>query len=378
MDPEIRPLRVTFITPFAGMAGGIRVIAIYAQHLRRRGHEVRWISTPWWPAGRLARARTHVHEWLERMNLRPRDPSHLDGLEIEHIALRDARPVIDSDVPDGDVVIATWWETAPWVADLSSRKGAKVYFVQDYGAHEGQPLDQVARTWKLPLDKIVISKWLLRLVQKQSGDCEATYVPNAVDLEQFHAPPRSKQRKPTFGFVYSAAPQKGCDVILKALQLARKRWPQLQVMSFGPGSPEAEFPGRLPAGAQYFSCAPEHQLHEIYSSCDAWLFGSRLEGFGLPILEAMACRTPVIATPAGAAPDLLQGGGGILVKPDCPEAMCDAIGAIASLSDPVWRAMSDAAYATASKYTWENATDLFEAALFAAIARQREKSLAAV
>ena len=56
-----------------------------------------------------------------------------------------------------------------------------------------------------------------------------------------------------------------------------------------------------------------------------WLFGAREEGFELPILEAMACRTPVLGTPAGAALELLVDGAGILVPREDPDAMARAI-----------------------------------------------------
>jgi glycosyltransferase involved in cell wall biosynthesis len=97
-----------------------------------------------------------------------------------------------------------------------------------------------------------------------------------------------------------------------------------------------------------------------------WLWSSRSEGFGLPILEAMACRTPVIATPAGAAPELLSGGGGFLVKPEDPEDMARAIERVSRMKDPQWLPLSEAAYRTATKFTWDQATDLFEAALITA------------
>jgi len=110
-------------------------------------------------------------------------------------------------------------------------------------------------------------------------------------------------------------------------------------------------------------------LKSIYGACTGWLFGSRREGFGLPILEAMACRTPVIATPAGAAPELIDRGGGMLVKPEDPADMARAIEHIHALSETEWRDMSDLAYATAANYTWDDATDAFERALQSVIER---------
>jgi glycosyltransferase involved in cell wall biosynthesis len=84
----------------------------------------------------------------------------------------------------------------------------------------------------------------------------------------------------------------------------------------------------------------------------------------------MACRTPVIGTPAGAAPELLVDNAGILVKPEDPEDMARAIKQVCSLSESEWEAMSDAAYLKATSYTWEDAVDRFEEALQTAMAQQ--------
>lgn len=371
-------MRITFVLPHAGLAGGIRVLAIYAKRLQQRGHHVTVISTRWTPPGRRARAWGRLRRLMQLLHPHPerrREPSHFHGLNIEHVQIRESRPVTEADVPDGDVVVATWWETAAWVAGFSPHKGAKAYFVQDYGAHGGQPMEQVAATWLLPLHQIVISKWLMRLIEEHCGKSEADYVPNAVDLKQFCATPRSKQRRPTVGFLYNTAPQKGCDTILKAIELASRNVAELHVVSYGPGRPVPQLP--LPAGSDFWSFAPDDKLKEIYSACDAWLFGSRLEGFGLPILEAMACRTPVIATPAGAAPELVGEGGGLLVKADDACDMARAIEQVVSMPESTWRTMSDAAFATASRYTWDDATDLFEAALHRAIAKSKRGELTA-
>jgi glycosyltransferase involved in cell wall biosynthesis len=81
----------------------------------------------------------------------------------------------------------------------------------------------------------------------------------------------------------------------------------------------------------------------------------------------MACRTPVIATPAGAAPELVLESGGRLVAHEDPAGMARAIEDICTLPDPAWRAISDRAHATAAEHTWARSTDLFENALRRAI-----------
>ncbi len=363
---------ITFVLPDANLLGGTRVIAIYAERLRRKGHTVRVVSTPRRtpPWGRRVLSLLRGRGWPVD---RPLGPSHLDGLNIEHRVIDRWRPITDDDVPDGDVVIATWWETAEWVYGLSQTKGAKVYFVQDYGAHDGQPLLKLAPTWRLPMHKIVISRYIQQLVADHADDRDVSFVPNSVDTGQFYAPPRGKQPRPTVGTAYSERPQKGVETALEAVRLAQRQVPELEFIAFG-----SEPTRTLPDRTEYFASAPEHELRTIYGRCDAWLFASRREGFGLPILEAMACRTPVIATPAGAAPELLTEGGGILVKPDDPADMAAAIVRIAQMPEAEWRSMSDAACTTATRYTWEDAAARFESALHRALEKDASARAATV
>jgi glycosyltransferase involved in cell wall biosynthesis len=165
--------------------------------------------------------------------------------------------------------------------------------------------------------------------------------------------------------LYANVPWKGVDISLKAVEIAQQTIPNLQLLTFGSHPLSDTYP--LPANSHYTKSPNQSVIREIYSSCDAWLFASRSEGFGLPILEAMACRTPVIGVPTGAAPEFLADGAGILVKPEDPEDMARAIVSICQLANEDWRTLSDTAYQRVTGYTWDNATDLFEAALVRAI-----------
>lgn len=210
------------------------------------------------------------------------------------------------------------------------------------------------------MPKIVIVQWMQDLLVRYFNQMPVALIPNSVDTEQFNSAPRDKQKVITVGFMYRTLWNKGCDVTVAAIRRARLHFPELRVVAFGRERLRTDFP---PLRMEYNFRVPENDLPRLYSSCDAWLFGTRIEGFGLPILEAMACRTPVIGTPAGAAPNLISKGGGILVPMEDVGAMSDAIARIANMSVSQWRAMSDAAYRTATSYSWDDATDLFEAAI---------------
>ena len=361
-ESHISIMKITFVLPHAGLAGGIRVVAIYADRLQKRGHEVFVVSQP------LAKPslKQRLRQWL-RGKKSAVQTSHFDGLAVPHQVLETCRPVGDRDLPDGDIVIATWWGTAEWVAALSPNKGAKVYFVQHHEIHPYFPVERVRATYRLPLHKIVIAEWLKTVMAEEYGDSQVSIVPNSVDLELFTAPHRSRQAAPTVGFMYSTKAWKGTDLAIQGWQLAQKQLPNLQGIAFGSEPVSNDLP--LPEGITYHYKAPQTTLKEVYGRCDAWLFTSRVEGFGLPILEAMACRTPVIGTPAGAAPELIRQGGGQLVPPEDPVAIAEAMVNLCTQPLDQWQALSAAAYQTASRYSWEDATTLFEAALEVALTR---------
>jgi glycosyltransferase involved in cell wall biosynthesis len=360
-------MKITFVLEHADLAGGIRVVAIYANRLKQRGHEVVVVSTPRRPQDWVFAAKTVLRGRPLPKRYPKNGPSHIDGAGVEHRVTRRWGPVTDADVPDADVVVATWWETAEWVAGLSRSKGAKAYLIQHHElTFQGQPTERVAATWRSPLHKIVISKWLKELATDTYGDTDVSHVPNSVDMRQFHAPPRGKQPVPTVGMLYSATPFKGCDVSLEAIRLASMHVPGLRLVTFGSARLEPCLP--LPAGARYTYCPPQDKIREEYARCDVWLCGSRSEGFHLTPLEAMACRCPVVSTHVGGPMDTVREGiNGHLVEIDDAPALADRLQRVLTLPDDQWLAMSDAAYSTATSYTWDDATVLFEAALQRAI-----------
>ena len=280
------------------------------------------------------------------------------------------RPITDNDLPDADVVVATWWETAEWVSRLSPAKGAKAQLIQQMETNmPHQPIDRVEATWRLPLQKIVVSKWLADLARDRFGDSTSVVVPNGIDLDLFHAPPRGKQARPTVGMLYAPrSTHKGNATALAAIHMAARRIPNLHLRAFGTGPLTPSMP--LPPGAEYTRRPPQHTLREIYARCDVWLCASTSEGYHLPPHEAMACRCPVVSTRVGGPMDQIEDGvNGFLVDVGDTEGLARRLIEVLELPEPSWQQMSEAAYRTARKFTWEDATLLFEQALELAIKR---------
>lgn len=353
-------MRIVFVLATAGMEGGVRTVATYGRLLKARGHTVTVISLP----QPIPSVKDRVKSLVKGKGWLPtpaRDPSHLDMVDIEHRELDVYRPVVDADVPDADVVIATWWETVPWVAALSPQKGVKLHYVQDHETWGSPPLDKLEAAYRAPLGKIVISTFLRDLLRERYGQEAIALVGNAVDADQFDAPPRGKQTRPTMGMVYSSKANKGTDLALAAYQIALQKIPDLKLVIMSNEPLLERMP--IPPDAAFTMKARDHVVRDLYASCDAWVFSTRWEGFGLPVLEAMACRTPVVAAPAGAAPEILAQGGGRLVAAESPPALAEAVVEICRLPDPEWRILSEKARANATSRTWARATDQFEATL---------------
>lgn len=356
-------MKITFVLPYAGLQGGIRVIAIYAERLMRRGHQVRVVSTP-----QVFTLRHTVRTLLfERRRPRP-EPSYFQGIEVPHRVLESVRPVTDADVEDADVVIATYYTTAPGVLQLSPVKGAKALFIQNYEVEENRSNPALDATWRMPMHKIVISRWLVALARDRFGDSRVSHVPNSVDMEQFHAPPRGKAAVPTVGLLYSTFSLKGCRTSLKALAQVAQACPQLRLICFGAERPDFRLP--LPRFAEFHHRPPQHELRKLYARCDVWLCGSNVEGFHLPPLEAMACRCPVVSTRVGGPMDIVEDGvNGHLVDVKDARGLADKVLEVLGLPEARWRRMSDAAWHTAASFSWHDATLLFEDALTQAIDR---------
>jgi glycosyltransferase involved in cell wall biosynthesis len=96
---------------------------------------------------------------------------------------------------------------------------------------------------------------------------------------------------------------------------------------------------------------PDEELVTLYQRCAALVYPSRYEGFGFPLVEAMACGAPVIAANASAIPEV-TGDAAVLLDPDDEPGFADAIARV--LSDRAHAAdLRARGLARAAQFTWQ-------------------------
>ena len=276
-------MKITFLCPHLRIAGGVRAILTYADRLTEAGHEVKVVV----PAKGRARA-----GWRA---LRGVGPSWIPGFRARVVWVDRWRP---SALPDGNVLVATAWQSAGAVADAPARCGAKFYFVQHYESLYHGQAEAVDTTYRLPLRKIVISTWL-RDIMRERFASEAEILVTPVDPVLFHAVPVTvTSSRPRVLMLHHDYAWKGTADGFETVARVKKRVPDLHLVGFGVSAPQA------PSGYDEFHAdPPQDRLAALYSGCEIYLCPSWDEGLGMPPMEAMACGAALVTYDNGGCRD---------------------------------------------------------------------------
>ncbi|NES98126.1 MAG: glycosyltransferase family 4 protein [Desertifilum sp. SIO1I2] len=130
-------------------------------------------------------------------------------------------------------------------------------------------------------------------------------IPYGAPLEYFHPKPKPDR---CFRAIYVGRlePRKGIHYLLEAwnsLKLPNAELWLVGINEYPPG-----WLDRYAGSFRYIPSVPHTALNDYYSAADVLVFPSLVEGFGLVLLEAMACGIPIITTPNTAGPDLIADG----------------------------------------------------------------------
>lgn len=159
-------------------------------------------------------------------------------------------------------------------------------------------------------------------------------------------------------------PRRNLDTALRAVILTRRRVAALahvRLILVGVDRGSATELEELARSAGQSEClvfktaVSDEELAELYRSALALVYPSRYEGFGLPLVEAMACGTPVVASNAGSIPEVV-GSAGRLLDPDDVDGFATAIADISTDVELRTR-LRGASLERASTFSWRRAAE---------------------
>lgn len=190
-------------------------------------------------------------------------------------------------------------------------------------------------------------------------------LPDGIDLERFT--PGQPEREPLLLFVGSLIRRKGADILLRALNIVRVDHPQVRLTIVGDG-PERQALEHLAVElgltdhVDFVGSQSQKQIASWMQRARLFVLPSREEALGIVLLEALASATPCVGSRVGGVPDIVAEDVGVLVPPEDPVALAEAIAAL--LREPTrWSALQQRArtHVEQNCWTWNRvATRLIE------------------
>ena len=334
-------MRITFVLPTPELGGGIKVVFQHAALLAALGEEITLLGDgpkPSWIASSLP--------YLDYSGGLPR-------------------------LPEQDLVLATFWTTFELARRLAA--GPIAHLCQGYEGglvHLRPVLPQIEAAYALPFPAITVSPHLQTFLRERFGR-ESKVVPPPLDSAfRPHLRLRPDRRPWILIQGIFEAEVKGIPTALAAVRQLREegiacRVLRISVLPLSAGEAQILLPDR------FLSAVTPAEVAREVPGCDLLLFPSRAEeGFGLPLLEAMASKVPAVASRIPSTVEMATGAV-TLVPPDAPEAFAAAARDL--LTHPaVWRQARRSGFAASRRFR----PKVVGPQLAAAVRWARERALA--
>lgn len=229
--------------------------------------------------------------------------------------------------------------------------------------------------------KVTVSKyWQERL--KKEFDVKSQVIYNGVDVKRFDPDSFEKPKREGTDILYVGGleARKGLEHLILATEMLIEKYPDTRLtvlgrsgltsgQSFDEKRLFSLLARRIGIGrkVRFFDQVDEEQLPSLYALSDVFVLPSRMEGWGLAIMEAMAMKKPVVATRVGGIPELVRDGKtGHLVEVGDVLGLSEAIGRL--IENPSLREeMGKAGRRYVRGFTWARAAkdtlELYEKAL---------------
>lgn len=355
-------MRITFVLPGWSIrkpVGGFKVVYEYANRLSERGHQINVVH-PLLLFPREARFKQKMKMfalWMADHFLRS---AKVKWFSISpKVGMLIVGSLEEENIPKGDVIVATAWQTAEYVAKYLPSKGRKLYLVMDFYPWLG-PKDRLEATWRAPFKKVAISSWLYeKVLQATMEKNDVIAIPLGVDQRRFSLMEDVSLRANRISMMYSPGSYKAAEDGIRALEICKAQHPALEAVLFGPTSSRKA----IPSWMVYRKNVSEEDLVRIYNQSKIYLCSSLAEGFAFPPAEAMACGCAVVSTDCGGIREYVEHeANALLSPPKDPQALAQNI--LRLLEDDDLRVrLARAGYEQIQKFTWDKAVTKFEEVL---------------
>lgn len=301
--------------------GGYKIAYQYANALFRSGFDVTIVHSvfpsagfPYRPAFWLRTGLRLVDILQRRFNL-----IHQKWFNLEKgIASLNIPSITKDNLPYADIYISTAISTAHAINSFISDKVPKYYFIQDFESWDVSR-DYVLESYKWKMNKIVIAPWLQKIV---SSVGEFSFlVPNGFDPNVFYLKNDIDERADnTLMYLASIYERKGTSDINEALEIVARKH-EIKVYSFGACSR----PKGTPSYVKFVKRPTLKQLVDMYNQTAIFIGGSREEGYGLPVGEAMFCGCAIVCTITGGYQAMVDDTCALQSSVKDPQALADNI-----------------------------------------------------
>lgn len=338
-------MKINVIIPFTYLTGGIKVIFLYANYLSENNYDV-VCYVPKIPYRFNFSFVDYIKNFIKNTFFWKRD-SNWNSKNFKLISV----PLInDKYIRDADITIATAWPTANSLNKLSHKKGKKVYFIQAYEVFSGKE-KKVNATYTLLLNRIVVTKKLHDLL-KTKFNVESTIIYNGLLSNEFIRKPKPKHLIKNILMLVNTSPNKGYSEGLKILKTLSLKY-DINVTLFGVKAIED-----IPDNFIFLEKPSRDILLEAYYNADIYLFTSKYESWGLPVLEAMSYQCAVVGMNTGALEEIGKNDYNALIANNYSElySLLEKL-----LNDDILlKKLQLNGYELAKQYNWENSYEIFE------------------